>query len=74
MPLPCPIDEPVLPLLLRDPAPRACTMCDHSERTGIELMCTCPAVVNGAGQIPVALARSTSCGPDARYLRFPGLA
>lgn len=51
---------------------RACALCVHAADTH----CKAPDVVGTARRvIPFAEARATTgpCGPDARYLDFPGL-
>lgn len=60
-----------------DPAPiKACLVCQHSIVAHGELRCTYMKVVSkmyATVVCTVARAEHGACGPDARYLNFPGL-
>jgi hypothetical protein len=53
----------------------ACRLCDHREHNVDGLLCQCPAVVAPNRWQSAAFARTPhgACGPEARYMSFPGL-
>lgn len=55
---------------------RACELCSAGQSVDGERRCTQPqALPQGRALVPVQLVRSPTgaCGPDARFLDFPGL-
>lgn len=54
---------------------RGCELCTHGLTVNLQRYCACDVVVQPARTAPVYIARAPTgqCGPEARYLAFPGL-
>lgn len=54
---------------------RACDLCEHGRTQSDRRVCLCIDVVLGKAPQPVHIARAPNgqCGPEAKFMSFPGL-